>query len=37
VIVGPPFEELVLAEGSWFAVDRLSDPAAGGCSAGRTP
>ena len=27
VIVEPPFEELVLAEGYWFAADRLSDPA----------
>ena len=26
-IVEPPFEELVLAEGYWFAADRLSDPA----------
>jgi DNA-binding transcriptional LysR family regulator len=27
VVVDPPFEELVLAEGYWFAPDRLSDPA----------
>jgi DNA-binding transcriptional LysR family regulator len=27
VIVEPPFDELVLAEGYWFAADRLSDPA----------
>jgi DNA-binding transcriptional LysR family regulator len=27
VVVEPPFEELVLAEGYWFAADRLSDPA----------
>jgi DNA-binding transcriptional LysR family regulator len=27
VLVEPPFEEVVLAEGYWFAGDRLSDPA----------
>ena len=27
VMVEPPFDELVLAEGYWFATDRLSDPA----------
>ena len=27
VVVEPPFDELVLAEGYWFAADRLSDPA----------
>jgi DNA-binding transcriptional LysR family regulator len=27
VIVEPPFDEVVLAEGYWFAADRLSDPA----------
>jgi DNA-binding transcriptional LysR family regulator len=27
VAVEPPFDELVLAEGYWFAPDRLSDPA----------
>jgi DNA-binding transcriptional LysR family regulator len=27
VMVEPPFEEVVLAEGYWFASDRLSDPA----------
>jgi hypothetical protein len=25
--VEPPFGEVVLAEGYWFAADRLSDPA----------
>ena len=27
VLVEPPFDEVVLAEGYWFATDRLSDPA----------
>jgi DNA-binding transcriptional LysR family regulator len=27
VLVEPPFGEVVLAEGYWFARDRLSDPA----------
>jgi len=27
VLVEPPFDEVVLAEGYWFAADRLSDPA----------
>jgi DNA-binding transcriptional LysR family regulator len=27
VLVEPPFDEVVLAEGYWFAGDRLSDPA----------
>jgi DNA-binding transcriptional LysR family regulator len=27
VQVEPPFDEVVLAEGYWFAGDRLSDPA----------
>ncbi|HET8987936.1 MAG TPA: LysR family transcriptional regulator [Humibacillus sp.] len=27
VVVEPPFGEVVLAEGYWFAADRLSDPA----------
>ena len=27
VMVEPPFDEVVLAEGYWFAADRLSDPA----------
>jgi DNA-binding transcriptional LysR family regulator len=27
VVVEPPFDEVVLAEGYWFAPDRLSDPA----------
>jgi DNA-binding transcriptional LysR family regulator len=27
VMVDPPFDEVVLAEGYWFARDRLSDPA----------
>ena len=27
VMVEPPFDEVVLAEGYWFAPDRLSDPA----------
>jgi DNA-binding transcriptional LysR family regulator len=27
VIVEPPFDEVVLAEGYWFLADRLSDPA----------
>ena len=27
VTVEPPFGEVVLAEGYWFAPDRLSDPA----------
>ena len=27
VLVEPPFDEVVLAEGYWFASDRLSDPA----------
>jgi len=27
VVVEPPFDEVVLAEGYWFAADRLSDPA----------
>jgi DNA-binding transcriptional LysR family regulator len=26
-VVEPPFGEVVLAEGYWFAADRLSDPA----------
>jgi DNA-binding transcriptional LysR family regulator len=27
VMVEPPFDEVVLAEGYWYASDRLSDPA----------
>jgi DNA-binding transcriptional LysR family regulator len=27
ICVEPPFDEVVLAEGYWFASDRLSDPA----------
>jgi DNA-binding transcriptional LysR family regulator len=27
VMVEPPFDEVVLAEGYWFAHDRISDPA----------
>ncbi|GAA1781072.1 LysR family transcriptional regulator [Nocardioides hankookensis] len=27
VVVEPPFDEVILAEGYWFAPDRLSDPA----------
>jgi hypothetical protein len=26
-MVEPPFDEVVLAEGYWYASDRLSDPA----------